>query len=373
MKRGRKKKSVEKVSTVTSDNLLDAIVNSLSGDGAQLLGSKGLAIKIRGVISTGNPAIDLAIGRGGIPLGRLTILHGKEASGKTTLALQIVAECQKKNGLVIYVDKEYKLDPDYASALGVNLEKLIIVQPSYMEKFFEMCESIINKAEAARIKTGERVPILIVLDSLNAAITKAQFDGEWEDRHISPQARVLSGLLPKLMPLVSKEDVALLFISQIRKKIGVLYGDPDEISGGNAPKFFASVIIKINSLGNITDKEEGEKGGTRIANKSRIEIVKNQISPPFKKADCKIVYGKGFDKEFSLVNAAVEKGIINKAGAWFDYEGKRLGQGFDNVVDMFKKDKDLYKEILKKIKNEGGTKIVKKNKISLSVKEQIIE
>jgi len=316
-------------------------MDEIGGEGgAQLLGSKGLAIKIRGVISTQIPSVDAAIGRGGVPLGRLTMLHGKEGSGKTTLALHIVAECQRQNGIVVYMDKEYKLDPDYAAAIGVNTSKLIISQPSYLEKVFETSHKVIESAAKHRKATGERTPILLVLDSMNAAITKAQFEGEWEDKYVAPASRVFSELLPKLVPAVHKEDISLLWISQMRQKIGVMFGDDVETCGGNAPKHWASLILKITRIG--TSKADGEK----VANKLRIEPVKNQISPPFRRAECEVTYGTGIDKVKSLLWLAEKQGLVKKGGGgWYSFGSHKLGQGMDNAAKFLREMTDVRDEL----------------------------
>ncbi len=320
-------------------------------DGAQLLGSDGLAIKIRGIISSGCPGIDAAIGRGGYPLARLTILHGKEASGKTTLALHAVAECQREGGVVIYIDKEYKLDPDYARSLGVNIEQLMIVQPRYLEGVFTIIETAIDKASMYREKTGKRIPILIVFDSMNAAITKAEYLGTNEDKHMAACARVFSALLPKLIPKAAKEDVCLLFISQIREKIGITFGDKDEVSGGNAPKFYASLIVKIKKIKTLTKAADNEKEKQKIGSRVKIEIVKNQIAPPFRKTICDIEYGKGIDKEASLLDLAESLGIVEKSGVWFSYKGEKLGQG-KKAAAALRKDPEIYDEILGEVRDE---------------------
>lgn len=272
-------------------------------------------------------------------------------SGKTTLALHIVAECQKQDGIVIYIDHEYKLDPDYAKAIGVNTKKLVIAQPPYLEKVFMMIEKAIQKVADKRIKTGVRVPVLIVHDSINAAITKAEFEGEYEAHHVAPSARVYSSLLPKIMPLVSKEDVALLFISQMRKKIGVMFGDPSEIAGGSAVKHWASLIGRITKIGTVKDTVEGEKGGSKVANKVTVEWIKNQISPPFKKATCQIVYGKGFSKENSLIELALKKKVIRKKKNTFltVKENKKLGGSLKATIQTLKDSPKVYETILKRV------------------------
>ena len=348
-KKKKSKKKSKKESKKPAGDVLAGILEEIGGeDGAQLLGSEGFAIKIRGVISTQCPSIDWATGRGGIPLGRLTILHGKEGSGKTTLALHIVAECQRQGGAVVYMDKEYKLDPDYARDIGVDTKRLIIVQPPHLERVFETTRRIIERIKANREETGKRTPVLVVLDSMNAAITKAQYEGEEEAQHVAPEARVYSRLLPKLIPLVNEEDVALLWVSQVRNKIGVKFGDPDDVCGGNAPKFYASMILHVTNFG--SEKVDGE----RVANKLWVEPKKNQIAPPFKKAEVRVVYGEGFDKEKSLLWIAEKLGTVKRKGAFYKHGGKTLGQGLNAAADTLVVDEEWYGRILKEAREEGG-------------------
>jgi len=327
-----------------AQEVLEGIISVVGNEGAQLLGSDGLAIKIKGVISTQCATIDAAIGRGGIPRGRLTILHGSEGSGKTTLALHIVAEAQKIGGVAVYLDKEYKLDPDYAAAIGVDIERLIILQPPYLEKTFKAFDGIIDRATKMRGE-GKNVPILIVLDSMNAAITKAQYDGEWEDKHMAPQARVYSELLPKLMPKVHKEDVSMLWISQVRKKLNVIYGDDTEIAGGNAPKFYASLIMEVNR------RKANVKDGQRVGNNIDVYCKKNQIAPPFKKAECEIIYGKGINQVSALIKQSVIDGVCKLSGSWYSYGDMRIGQGMENASRALLEDKKTAQKILKKVED----------------------
>lgn len=328
-----------------AQEVLDGILEEVGDAGAQLLGSDGLALKIRGVISTGNIGVDRAIGRWGIPLGRLTIVHGAEASGKTTLALQAVAECQATGGVAVYIDKEYKLDPDYAAALGVDIKRLIIVQPSYLEKVFTIIEAIVGRAASIRKKSGKRIPILVVLDSMNACITKHMFEAEdYDTVEIAGPPRVWSQKLPKLMPLVSAEDVALCFISQVRTKIGVMFGDPDDICGGNAPKFFASLIIHMKYVG--AERKDGEK----FANKVRVECKKNQIAPPFKKHEVLINYGYGMDSEYSTITDGAKVGILKKSGGIYSYKDIVIGKSLLKSAKALKKNTKLRDEIIAKIK-----------------------
>lgn len=321
-----------------SSELLDGVLEECGDEaGAQLLGSDGLSLKIRGVISTQNAEIDGAIGRGGVPLGRLTILHGMQASGKTTLALHTVASVQQMGGIAVYIDKEYKLDPEYAQAIGVDTSRLIISQPDYLEQIFKLMDSVVKRASTIREKYGRRVPILVILDSMNACITKEMFEADYGKREMAGVARVMSANLPKLMPLVFKEDVGLLFISQVRQKMNVMFGDDEEISGGNAPKFFASLVLHVKRLG---AEREGEE---KIGNKIRVEPKKNQIAPPFKRADVLVRYGVGFDREAALLSRGLKLEVVNKDGNTFTLasSGEKLGIGEANAVKGLRKSEPL--------------------------------
>lgn len=318
-------------------DMVDALV-AIGGEGtAQLLGSNNLKIKIRGVISTQCAPLDRAIGRGGIPLGRLSILHGPEGSGKTTLALHLVAETQQRGGIAIYIDKEYKLDPEYAAAIGVDLERLIISQPPYLEKAYELFEGAIKMAKRYRETTGKRVPILIVLDSMNATISKAEYEGEWEDKHMAASARVHSASLPKIIPIVSSEDVALLYISQVRSNMKTMPGaNQDEIAGGKGPRFYASLIMKVANIGSVKD------GENRVANETLVECRKNQIAPPFRKAQFEIRYGVGVDRVAALLDDGLSRGYVIQSGSFFKmHTGERIGQGREDALDMLRTDSDL--------------------------------
>lgn len=315
-------------------------LSAITGEGAtQLLGSEGLAIKIKSVISTQCETLDNAIGRGGIPTGRLTIIHGGEGSGKTTQCLHLVAETQKRGGLVIYIDAEFKLDPDYARAIGVNTEQLILSQPRYLEKAMAVMEATVAMAKKWREKSGKDVPVLLVLDSMNACPTKAELEGDWEDHHYAPQAKVFSNALRKLIPKVSEENVALVWISQVRENIGVMFGNKDSLAGGKAPKFYASLILETKSIGKI------KKGEETIGNKTSVYVRKNQIAAPFKTANFDIYYGRGIDYESSLIERGLETGAVEKNGAWFSFKGTRLGQGQVNATEALRSNPGLVSEI----------------------------
>lgn len=322
--------------------MVDALVEIGGAGTTQLLGSNEKALKIRGVISTQCAPLDKAIGRGGIPLGRLTIVHGKEGSGKTTLALHIVAETQSLGGIVIYMDTEYKLDPDYARAIGVDVDSMIISQPPYLEKAYQLIDGAIDAAKRHRVATGKRVPILIVMDSMNSTISKREYAGDWEDEHMAAQARVHSKLLPKLIPKVSAEDVALLFISQVRSKMNTMPGaEQDQPNGGNAPRFHASLIMKVSNIGGVKDGED------RVANKTVVDCRKNQIAPPFRHAEFQIRYGVGIDRLGSLFDEAVESGYIIKSGAFYKlHSGEKLGQGRESAMEQLKESNDYMDQLV---------------------------
>lgn len=329
--------------------LLDGVLEEIGDEGgAQLLGSDGLTLKVRGVISTQNAEIDGAIGRGGIPLGRLTIVHGMEASGKTTLGLHIVSEVQKLGGVAVYIDAEYKLDPEYAAKLGVDTKRVIISQPNYLERAFKLIDAIVQKAADIRKRAGRRVPILIVLDSMNALITKHMFEADFESVEIAGPPRVYSAKLPKIMPLVSKEDVALVFISQVRKKIGVMFGDDEDTAGGNAPKFYASLILHVKRL--ASDRE----GEVKVGNKVRVEAKKNQIAPPFRRGDAHIRFGKGFDRERALITRGEVLGLVKKSGNTYTYTGAKLGVGIANAVKRLRKDTTVRDTLAAAIRDAEG-------------------
>lgn len=301
---------------------------------AQLLGSDLQALKIRGVISTQCATLDRAIGRGGVPLGRLTLLHGKEGSGKTTLALHLVAEAQRRDGLCVYIDAEHKLDPDYAENVGVDIKRLLLVQPDYVEKMFPLIEKAVAIAKKYR-EQGEPFPILFVLDSINALPTKEEFEAGWEDHHVAPDARVYSSKLKKLMPILKREDVALVFVSQVREKVGVMFGPKDRTGGGNAPKFYASLILETTRIGAVKD------GDREVGNLTNVRCSKNQIAPPFKHAEFKIVWGKGIDYEDSLLQEALRAGVVKKAGSWYSYGAQRIAQGEAKSAQRIRDDADL--------------------------------
>ena len=331
-------------------DLLTAL-NKDGGAPAQLLGCDALALKIRGVISTQCPTIDGAIGRGGIPLGRLTLLHGKEGCGKTTLALHCVAEAQRLGGMCVYADAEHKLDPDLAAKCGVNLNELVITQPDYLEKFLSTIEGTISVANKYRDE-GQGFPVLVVLDSINGLPTKAEFEAGWEGQTMGSAASVYSSKLKLLVPMINSADVALLLISQEREKIGVLYGRKEQTGGGKAPRYFSSLVMEMSKKGQVkADKEE------IIGDEVEVKCVKNQIAPPFRKAEFRIIYGKGIDYDDSLMREAIRKGVIERSGAWYSFVGgsigakdERIGQGEEKGRERIASDPEFKNKMKEAIK-----------------------
>jgi len=308
------------------------------GKGAIMrLGDDGVNL-IPETISTGIISLDIALGVGGIPRGRITEVYGTEGSGKTTVALHVVAECQKVGGTVAFIDAEHALDPTYAKRIGVNTDELLISQPDTGEQALEICEMLVRSGAVD----------LVVIDSVAALVPKAEIEGEMGDVHVGLQARLMSQAMRKLTAAVSKSHATILFINQVREKIGVMFGSPLTTSGGRALKFYSSVRIDIRRLGSI--KQGNDVIGSRVA----IKIVKNKLAPPFKQVESEIIFGKGLSLTGDLLDLAVEHNIINKSGAWFAYGDEKLGQGRENVRDFLAENTDLLQEIELAVKRECG-------------------
>ncbi len=282
-----------------------------------------------GSISTNCLSIDAAIGVGGFPRGRVIEVYGPESSGKTTLALQVVASAQKLGGIAAYIDAEHALDPDYAEKLGVDIDQMLISQPDSGEQALEIAETLVRSASVD----------VIVIDSVAALVPRAEIDGEMGDSHMGLQARLMSQALRKLTGIVSSSNTCFIFINQLRDKIGVMFGSPETTTGGKALKFYASVRIDIRRIGAIKD------GDKMVGNRTRVKVVKNKVAPPFHECEFDIMYGEGISKEGDLLDLAVTHEIVDKSGAWFSYGDERLGQGRENVKKMFKENRDIFERI----------------------------
>jgi len=290
------------------------------------------------VVSTGSLGLDIALGVGGLPRGRVVEIYGPESSGKTTLCLQVVAQVQKAGGTAAYIDAENALDPVYAGKLGVNVGELLISQPDTGEQGLEIADMLVRSGGVD----------IIVIDSVAALVPKAEIEGEMGDQLPGLQARLMSQALRKLTSNIKRANVLVIFINQIRMKIGVMFGNPETTTGGNALKFYASVRLDIRRIGSI------KRGDEVVGNETRVKVVKNKVSPPFKQAEFDILYGKGISKEGSLIDMGVEQGFIRKSGSWFTYEGEQLGQGKENARSFLLENVDVAAEIEKKIKEKLG-------------------
>jgi len=290
-------------------------------------------------ISTGSIGLDLALGIGGVPKGRIIEVYGPESSGKTTLALQITAECQKEGGVCAFIDAEHALDVVYAKNLGVDIENLLVSQPDYGEQALDIVETIARSGAVD----------LIVVDSVAALTPKVELEGEMNDQQVGVQARLMSKALRKLTAVLNKMNCTVIFINQIRMKIGMMgYGSPETTTGGNALKFYASVRIDVRRIASL------KQGDNQIGNRVKAKVIKNKVAPPFRQAEFDIMFGEGISKEGELVDYGVKLDIIDKSGAWFSYEDTKLGQGRENVKAKFKEDPALAQEIENKIKTAMG-------------------
>ena len=285
-------------------------------------------------IPTGALGLDIALGIGGVPRGRIIEIYGPESSGKTTLALHIIAEAQKMNGEAAFIDAEHALDPVYAKHLGVDIDNLLVSQPDTGEQALEITEALVRSGALD----------VIVVDSVAALVPKAEIDGDMGDSHMGLQARLMSQALRKLAGAINKSKTVLIFINQLREKIGVMFGNPETTTGGRALKFYASVRLDIRRVESL--KQDGEV----IGNRTRVKVVKNKVAPPFREAEFDIIYGKGISKEGNILDAAVNLDIVEKSGSWFSYNGERIGQGRENVKEYLAKNPKIAEEIEGKIR-----------------------
>jgi len=291
-----------------------------------------------GSISTNCLSLDAAIGVGGFPRGRIIEVYGPESSGKTTLALQVVASAQKAGGVAAYIDAEHAMDPEYAEKLGVDIDDLLISQPDSGEQALDIAETLVRSASID----------VIVIDSVAALVPRAEIDGEMGDSHMGLQARLMSQALRKLTSSISSTNTCFIFINQLRDKIGVMFGSPETTTGGKALKFYASVRIDIRRIGAI---KEGDK---MVGNRTRVKVVKNKVAPPFHECEFDIMYGEGISKEGDLIDLAVVHNIVDKSGAWFSYTGERLGQGRENVKKLLKENREMFGRIEHDVKVKLG-------------------
>lgn len=308
------------------------------GKGAVMkLGQKEAAEKIPS-IPTGSIAFDLALGIGGFPRGRVVEVFGPEATGKTTLALHVIAEAQKRGGMAAFIDAEHALDPKYAASVGVDVDNLLISQPDYGEQALEIAEVLVRSGAVD----------VIVVDSVAALVPKAELEGEMGDAHMGLQARLMSQALRKLTAIVSRSKTCFIFVNQIREKIGVFIGSPETTTGGRALKFYASMRIDVRRL---TALKEGD---AVIGNRVKVKIVKNKLAPPFREAEFDIIYGEGISREGDLVDCGLQYGVLEKTGTWYSYRGERLGQGRENVKRLLKENKELAQQLEEDIRRKVG-------------------
>ena len=322
------------------DKALDAALSQIErafGKGSIMRLGQNTNIDIE-AISTGSLGIDIALGIGGLPKGRIVEIYGPESSGKTTLALSVIAQAQKKGGTCAFIDAEHALDPSYAKKIGVDIENLLISQPDAGEQALEIADTLVRSGA---------IDVLVV-DSVAALVPKAELEGEMGDSHMGLQARLMSQALRKLTSTVSRSNTLIIFINQIRMKIGVMFGNPETTTGGNALKFYASVRMDIRRIGAIKDKDEV------IGSQTRVKIVKNKVAPPFKTVDFDIMYGEGISKTGELIDLGVKAGLVEKSGAWFSYKGEKLGQGRENAKLFLKEHPEVADEIENKIRADAG-------------------
>jgi recombination protein RecA len=300
------------------------------------MGEKGdMAIE---AISTGALALDIALGIGGLPRGRVTEIYGPESSGKSTLAMHVVAEAQRNGGICAYVDAEHAMDPVYARAIGLDIDELLVSQPDTGEQALEIADMLIRSGAID----------VIVIDSVAALTPKAEIEGDMGDTHVGLQARLMSQALRKLTANLNRSKTICVFINQLREKIGVMFGSPETTTGGKALKFYASIRLDVRRIETLKD------GGEPVGNRTRVKVVKNKVAPPFKQAEFDILYGKGISREGSLIDMGVDQGILRKSGAWYTYEGDQLGQGKENARKFLLENPDVANEIEKRIKDKLG-------------------
>ena len=320
---------------------LDAALTQIEkayGKGSVMkLGDSGANMNIE-TVPTGSLSLDIALGLGGVPRGRIIEVYGPESSGKTTVALHMVAEVQKRGGIAGFIDAEHALDPVYAKNIGVDIDNLYISQPDNGEQALEITETMVRSGAVD----------IVIVDSVAALVPKAEIDGEMGDSHVGLQARLMSQALRKLTAIISKSNCIVIFINQLREKVGVMFGNPETTTGGRALKFYASVRMDVRRI------ETLKQGGEMVGNRVRIKVVKNKIAPPFKEAEFDIMFGKGISKEGDILDLAAKKNIVEKSGAWYAYNGSKIGQGRENAKNFLQANQELCQEIEAKVRAKYG-------------------
>jgi recombination protein RecA len=328
---------------VNREKALDLAVSQIEkqfGKGAIMKLGEGGVVKDVPVISTGSLGLDIALGIGGVPRGRVVEIYGPESSGKTTLALQIVAEAQKQGGMGAYVDAEHALDLGYAKKLGVKTDDLLVSQPDHGEQALEIAETLVRSGAID----------VLVIDSVAALVPKAEIEGEMGDSHMGLQARLMSQALRKLTGTIARSHTVVIFINQIRMKIGVMFGNPETTTGGNALKFYASVRMDIRRIGALKD------GDNIVGGRTRVKVVKNKMAPPFKEAEFDVLYGTGISRDGEIVDLGSEMGIVEKSGAWYSFGGDRIGQGREAAKNFLKERPEIAQQIMSKVMERVGLK-----------------
>ena len=331
-----KMSSQDKDKNVALEAAIGQIEKAFGKGSVMKLGTSGANLDVQ-AISSGSLGLDVALGIGGLPKGRIVEIYGPESSGKTTLALHAVAESQKTGGTCAFVDAEHALDPVYAKKLGVNIDELLISQPDAGEQALEIADTLVRSGAVS----------VLVVDSVAALVPRAELEGDMGDTHMGLQARLMSQALRKLTSSISKSNCLVIFINQIRQKIGIMFGNPETTSGGNALKFYASVRLDIRRIGAIKDKDE------IVGNQTRVKVVKNKVAPPFRTVEFDIMYGEGISKNGEIIDLGVAAGIVEKSGSWFSYNEQRIGQGRENAKNFLKENIQIAQELEEKIKGNS--------------------
>ena len=321
-------------------DLMVASIEKQFGKGSIMVMGQGHLDREIAVISTGSPSLDIALGIGGLPKGRVVEIYGPESSGKTTLSLHAVAECQRKGGVAAFIDAEHALDVSYAKKLGVSVEELLVSQPDTGEQALEIADMLVRSGAVD----------IVVIDSVAALVPKAEIEGEMGDQHVGLQARLMSQALRKLTGNLARSNACLVFINQVRMKIGVMFGNPETTSGGNALKFYASVRLDVRRIGQIKD------GEVAIGSRTRVKVVKNKCAPPFRQAEFDLMFDKGISREGDILDLASELGLMEKSGTWYSFEGTRIGQGRENAKAFLLANPDVYDRVAELVYANAGIK-----------------